>query len=521
RFDGNDRVAIVDTELSVYEGPHGEFGTIFIRGNFKTRARLLVRERPWAEGDPYDAAQVEELRRRIEGIGVTESVIIDEHRVGCGFDDDGPCVVNHVVAITESKDRSLDLAWGFGGATLDPFYGFLRPSFPNIAGFGWDLSLEGHFGTKVPTLTERICDGEGCYERSAGAALVHRRIFGLDPTAEFNFQVQRRVTPARGQIDSALGQARLAWPFHFDRSRTRARAGRRERSRIYDDELRVYAGYLVQIANISKDVAKTTLGAIETCSANESEPCRPPDRGEAIVPDVTAGGVAGLAWERVDNPFNPNDGIVASFDGMIASPWVGGRDWWIRGEVSFRQFIPIPRTDDRLNLRYSLRYGHAIPLPNLPGASTTSIPEVWRYFGGGTTDLGVRGMEPQTMLVDIEETRGPYGAVTLRPTAQGGHIRALATVAVQVVSVSNFLGGKLAHSVFMDLGVLTQNWSQVRPARDVRRSVGINMIKWDISIVTVSLGYAVLLPDSILPGGNVRPTDDRNGRFVFDVGATF
>ena len=85
----------------------------------------------------------------------------------------------------------------------------------------------------------------------------------------------------------------------------------------------------------------------------------------------------------------------------------------------------------------------------------------------------------------------------------------------------DFLGGKLAHSAFLDLGVLTQRWSQVRLGRDLRRSVGLNFIKWDIRIVTVSVGYAVLVPDRVWPGGNVGPTDDRNGRFVFDVGATF
>jgi len=518
---GREKTAIVDTELSVYEGPRGHFGTMLVRGNFKTRSRLILRERPWKEGDTYNAASVASVRQNIEGIGVTESVALGEHHVGCGFDDEGPCVVHHVVEVTESKDRSVDLAWGFGTATLDPLYGFIRPTFPNIGGFGWDLSLEGHAGANIEGLRDLVCDGEDCYERSARASLVHRRILGLAPTAELTGQLQQRVTPARGQIDSALGQARLSWPFVFDRSRQRAQARRRERNRIYDDELRVYAGYLLQVANISKDVVKTTLGAVETCGDGEEGDCRPPNRGEAIIPDVTAGGIAGWVWERVDNPFNPSDGVVASFDGLLASPWVGGRDWWLRGEANFRQFIPIPRTDGRFNVRYSLSYGHAIVLPDLGGTGATSIPEVWRFFGGGTADLGIRGIDPQTMLLDVEEVRGPFGQVTVRPTAQGGHIRALATLAVQYISVPNFLGGKLAHSVFIDTGVLTQHWAQVRPARDIRRSVGLNVIKWDITIVTVALGYAVLVPDWIIPGGNVGPTDDRNGRFVFDVGATF
>ncbi len=89
-----------------------------------------------------------------------------------------------------------------------------------------------------------------------------------------------------------------------------------------------------------------------------------------------------------------------------------------------------------------------------------------------------------------------------------------------MVSVRKFLGGQLAHSVFIDAGVLTQRWNHVVPLRDIRRSVGVNFIKWDIRIVTVALGYAVLVPNAIIPQ-NVRPTDDQNGRFVFDVGATF
>jgi hypothetical protein len=85
------------------------------------------------------------------------------------------------------------------------------------------------------------------------------------------------------------------------------------------------------------------------------------------------------------------------------------------------------------------------------------------------------------------------------------------------VSSESFLGGKLAHSLFYDTGFLAQRWSQLSLPRDLRHSVGVNFLKWDVNIVTLSLGYAFLLPVA----NNVRPTDDRNGRFVFDVGITF
>jgi outer membrane protein assembly factor BamA len=319
-------------------------------------------------------------------------------------------------------------------------------------------------------------------------------------TFEIAGQVQRRVTPARGRIDSALGQVRLTWPIN--------------------DKWQVYVGYLVQAANVSKSLVKPRPASGTSCGTAGNLPCTFPNRSEAIVADRTAALQTGAAWQRVDNPFNPDKGFIATADAMLASPWLGGQDWWFRYEFGWQHFIPIPRTNQRLGFRYSLNYGHAIPIPNAPGADTRSIPEVWRYFGGGTVDLGLRGIEPQTMLIDIEEIPGPFGLKTLRPVAQGGHIRALGTVALQVVSVRNVFGVRLAHSLFMDFGILTQRWQQVRFGRDLRGSVGINALKIDVRIATVSLGYAILIPNVIWPG-NVRPTDDKNGRFVFDVGATF
>jgi outer membrane protein assembly factor BamA len=494
-------VATVDTELSVYEGRRGVFGTTLVRGNFKTAGWVLRREAEWKEGDTYDASAVDETRANIEGTGVAETVTITEQQVGCDLTDDAErCVVHEVVSITEAKDRAMDLSWGFGGATLDPLYGFVRPSFPNVWGTAWDLNLDAHVGANIPALSQSLCGGEDCYERSGRAELVRQRIFASPLTFQVGGQVQRRVTPARGQIDSALGEIRFTLPIR--------------------DKWKLYWGYVFQVANISKDLVKPTLGAETGCGSDGSLVCRPPNRREAIVPDRTGALQIGASWADVDNASNPDDGFIATFDGLLASPYFGGLDWWMRGELAWQHFIPIPRTDRRLNFRYAVRYGHAVPLPGLPGASTTSIPEIWRYFGGGTADLGIRGIEPQTMLVDIEEVVGPFGVIALRPSAQGGHIRALGTAALQVVSVPSFLGGRLAHSLFVDLGVLTQRWRHVDFNRDLRRSVGLNFIKWDIRIVTVAIGYAVLVPNAIWPG-NVRPTDDRNGRFVFDVGATF
>jgi outer membrane protein assembly factor BamA len=495
-------VATVDIEVNAYEGRRGRFGKTLVRGNFKTRPYVVRREIVFEEGDEYTVTAVDRSRKGIEGTGVAEAVEIRSQPNGCELTDDPDqeCVVHHVVSMVEAKDRAMDVAWGFGGRTLDPFYLFLRPGFPNVFGTGWDLALEGHVGLNPPGLRDVFCDGEDCYERRARVSLSRPRIFGSPLTFEISGQAQRWVTPFRGRIDSALGQVRLTWPIN--------------------ENLRTYFGYLIQAANMSKDVVKPTLGPQTPCQGRPELACQPPNRAESIVPDLTGGLQTGAVWQRVDNPFSPEDGFIATADALFASPWLGGNDWWFRGDLMWQHFIPLPGFDRRLNFRYSLVYGHMVPFANLPGAHTTSVPEVWRYFGGGVVELGIRGIAPQTMLVDIEELTTSHGVDILRPTPQGGHIRALGTLALQVTSVREFLGGKLDHSIFFDFGVLTQRWRHVQFQRDFRRSMGINFVKWVSRVVTVSLGYAWLIPDSIWPG-NVRPTDDRTGRFVFDVGATF
>ncbi|MBA3547661.1 MAG: BamA/TamA family outer membrane protein [Nannocystis sp.] len=494
----------LEAELSVYEGKKGTFGDTLLRGNFKTRGWALRRQFAHQAGAQYRRADSEQTRDNIDGLGVAESVDITPYPVGCELDSTSDeCVVHHVLEMRESKDYALKLEGGFGFATLDPFYVFLHPTFANMWGTAWDLELLGHYGFNTSNVPAGVpflgdCAGQRCYERSARANLTRQRIFASPLTFSLGGQYQQRLTPARGRIDSAIGTLTFTYPIN--------------------KRWQTYFGYLIQRSNISQDVVKPVF-----------DPAVPEDGGaagivnrrDAIVSDRTGALQVGFNYTNVeDNPFNPDDGILASADLKFASPYLGGIDWFIRADLSWQHFIPIPRTQGRLNFRYALRYGQAIPLPGLPLTDTRSVPEIWRYFGGGTVDLGVRGLLPETMLVDIERIDVGGGVQRLHYVAQGGHIRALATIALQVVSINDFLGGKIAHSLFFDFGILTQKWSQVQFNRDFRRSVGINFLQWNIKIVTLALGYAVLLPNAIAPG-NVKPIDDRNGRFVFDVGIVF
>jgi outer membrane protein assembly factor BamA len=486
-------VAVIPV-VNIYEGKSGEFGDILFRGNFKTRDWVLRRELEFETGDPYDQTQVDRSAASLEALGVAKSVTINPYPVGCHFTEPGVCQVHQVVTLEEAKDIAMTIDFGFGAATLNPFFVFVNPSFPNIWGTGWDATLETKWGFDLSDVLEDtdLCAGQDCYERLAAATLTRPHLFGTGLDLDVSGRVQQRATPARGQIFTVSGSVRLSRRFR---------------------DFTFYTGYLIQLANVSKDVTKPLAG-LDSAWTN---------RGGGVVSDLTGLVDTGVVLTNVDNTFNPHDGYMATLDLKLASPWLGGRDWWARLDIGWQHFIPlpIPGTQERLSFLYSLRYGHLVPFhgPGFRGQTveTDTVPDVWRYYGGGDDDLGLRGILPETMLVDVEEVELPFGGVVYRPRAQGGHIRAIGSVALQVTSVRNILGGALAHSIFYDFGVLTQFWGKVNLARDFRHSIGVNFIKLDIGIVTMALGYAVLLPGKY----NVGPTDDHNGRFTFDVGVTF
>ncbi|MEE9384135.1 MAG: BamA/TamA family outer membrane protein [Nannocystaceae bacterium] len=473
--------------VHVFEGKPGKFGDILVRGNFKTRTWVIERELDFDPGDTYRKRYLDSSIAGIDALGVARSVGKREYPVNCRLDETGDCVVHELITIEEGEDRAADIKLGVGAMTLNPFYVFLRPALPNLWGTAWDLNTEGLWGFDLSETLEaaEVCGaGQSCYERGARASLTRPRFLGSIVDLELAGQYRRQATPARGRINSAVGSLRVSW-----------RLG---------EHWSFYNGYLLQLANLSKEFVKppSESGVVS--------------REQAIVSDRTGLFETGAVLNRTDNAFNPREGFIVSAEAKFAfaAPYIGGHDWWTRADIKWQHFLPIPHTRERLSLRYSLAYGHAAPFPQL---KTSSVPEIWRYFGGGTSDLGLRGILPETMLVDLEEVELAFGGRLYRPRAQGGHIRALGTVALQFVSLKDLAVGSLAHSLFYDFGVLTQKWSQVDLRRDYRHSVGINAVKLDMNLVTLALGYAILIPTT----NNIGPTDDANGRIVFDVGITF
>lgn len=473
-------------EIFVYEGKRGKFGDTVFRGNFKTRTRSLERELDYRAGDRYGIDRLENTLRSLETLGIFNRLEVTPMPNDCESDSEGDCVVHHAIEVQESADYFMDLRYGLGAATLNPLYVFLQPTIPNIAGSGWRLGLDLSWGFDVVEnqLDSRlaICGGADCYERRASATLSRPHLPGMRVGVNLGTQLQIRKTPARGFVSTINATARLTWTL--------------SRGRYF------YTGYRFQRANISEDIVKPLGGSTGDWV----------NRSLATVRDNTGMLEGGVQIRRVDNPFNPDEGYIANADIAIASRYLGGGDHWAKIDLSWQHFVPLRFLSDRWQFRYALRYGQIFPFS---WAGTITAPKIWRYYGGGSFDLGLRGMRPETMLLDLERIPTPSGGAILRAKAQGGHLRLLSTLALEYASVRDLFGGTLSHSVFYDSGYLLQSFVGADLRRDYRHSIGLNFIKLDINLASLALGYALLLPP------NVTEYDDRNGRFVFDVGITF
>ncbi len=110
RADKNPETGVIDVTLEVGEGPRVYVERLDIQGNTRTVDRVLRREFRIAEGDAYNAREVEAARSRLRALGFFDRVDVRTER---GSADDRAVVV---VDVDERLTGSLSLGLGYSSA---------------------------------------------------------------------------------------------------------------------------------------------------------------------------------------------------------------------------------------------------------------------------------------------------------------------------------------------------------------------------------------------------------------------
>ncbi len=131
--------AIVDVSLEITEGIKTFVERIEIRGNTKTRDKVIRRQLELAEGDVYNGKLLQEARGALRRLGYFEAVDI---RTGRGS---APDQLQLAIDVKEKPTGRLGLGGGF--STAGGFLGSVFFAEDNIFGLGKRIRISATFGT--------------------------------------------------------------------------------------------------------------------------------------------------------------------------------------------------------------------------------------------------------------------------------------------------------------------------------------------------------------------------------------
>jgi outer membrane protein insertion porin family len=184
----------VDVVFTVTEGPRTRVGRVLVRGLTRTAPRVVLRELPLAEGDPFDPDVLVEAQRKLALLGLFESVEVEPLR---------PAPVPFAdVTVTVREGKPWHVAGGLGYSTFEGARGFAEIGHDNLFGTGRSLAFRFRLS-----------------ERSDRADILYREpwLFGTRWVGDADLFRERRdeIGYDLERLGLALGILRDLWPEHI------------------------------------------------------------------------------------------------------------------------------------------------------------------------------------------------------------------------------------------------------------------------------------------------------------------
>ncbi|PLX42172.1 MAG: outer membrane protein assembly factor BamA [Deltaproteobacteria bacterium] len=139
----NQDARVIDLEFRVDKGDPATVGRIEIVGNTTTRDRVVRRDIYLVEGELYNGTNMTRSKRKVNRTGLFEKADFDLRR------RPGTSIVDLDVKVTETTNGSFSVGGGY--SSLDGLIGMVSLSHRNVFGYGYQLSLDGSFGTSQET----------------------------------------------------------------------------------------------------------------------------------------------------------------------------------------------------------------------------------------------------------------------------------------------------------------------------------------------------------------------------------
>jgi len=328
---------IVDLTLDVQKGPEVIFERINIRGNTKTRDRVIRREMKIAEGDKYSQSKLNRSRARIMALGFFETVNLSTSR---GTSDD------RIVVNFEVKERPTGtFQIGAGFSSVENFIAQAQVSQNNLFGRGQRLTLQA----QISGLRQLF-------------SLSFWEPYFVDTNWTFGFDIYNSVRNFESFNRNATG-GNLTWGYPIT------------------DDLRMFITYKAEWVDVATSGGGTLFGSGATS---------PLPSGVQIAnlfnDGVTSSVRLSLQWDTRNNRLFPTKGMFHAAWAEFAPDWLGSQNLFTRLGAFTRFYYPIWW---KFVFKFNAQVGW------ITSTDPAGVPIFERYFTGGIMD--VRGFRPRSL----------------------------------------------------------------------------------------------------------------------------
>ena len=405
RVDEKDR--IVDLTFDIQKGPLVNFERINIRGNTKTRDKVIRREMRIYEGEQFSQSRLDLSKRRVNALGFFDKVDLTTKR---GSGDD---TMDVNVEVGERQTGAFQIGAGF--SSVESFIFQAQISQNNLLGRGQSATLQA----QVSGLRQLYM-------------LQFEDPYFLDTNWTFGFNLFNQQRYYLSFQRKATGGS-LTWGY------------------MLSDNVRMFLTYTLQ------DVSIVTGGRSNLFTGGNQSPLPSGSLANLLRSGIISSWRISLAHDTRDDRMFPHSGWYNTLSAEFAEPAFLSQSQFSRYEGALRYYYPLWGP---LTLRLKAEGGL------ITSRDPQGVPMYERYFVGGIYDIrgfALYSLGPK-IWVPSSAQNSLDAETSLRPFSVGGNLRLLGKAEIEI-PILDKMG--IRGVVFTDVGNaynLEDQYCKLKPA---------------------------------------------------------
>ncbi len=351
----NPQTKKVDITFSIVENQVAYVERIDIKGNVKTKDKVIRRELRLYPGEKFEGSKIRKSRQRLDNLGFFEEVRFDSEP------GSKPNWESLIVDVKEAKTGYL--SFGGGYSSIDEFTGFIElrqrnfdyKNWSSFTGAGQDLSLLASIGN----MTSR-------YELD----FMNPWIF--DQPISFGFQAYKKGHDRDEDVGYGYEENIKGGAIRFGKE--------------FNDNYKGWIGYrleTVEISDLASDAGADLIAEKGTNDLSSLE--------------------LDLSYDTRDNVFSPSEGIIFGNSLEVCGTFLAGDKDFIKYSSRLNAFFP---SINKSVLELKLHLGVAEAF-----SGTDNVPIYKRFFAGGASTI--RGYRERKIGPIDSSTGDPVGGEAL------------------------------------------------------------------------------------------------------------